>query len=205
MGMYISVLLVPVLEERRRAVFAIDRIPEDAWSILTSFGIDKNSILLAAHADRTREHAVGDEYVFASADALILLHKGAGENTHAITSYPIKELHGISVEELLSSGRLVARRGEEKSPILIAAFTNFCKESMFLFAKYANKIAAGEDLVIDEKDDPAQKLCPKCGLRYPDLNRRICPHCMEKGKLFRRFSVFLMRYRASIFITMLSL
>ena len=76
---------------------------------------------------------------------------------------------------------------------------------MFLFAKYANKIAAGEDLVIDEKDDPAQKLCPKCGLRYPDLNRRICPHCMEKGKLFRRFSVFLMRYRASIFITMLSL
>lgn len=186
-------------------MFAIDRIPEDAWSILTSFGIDKNSILLAAHADRTREHAVGDEYVFASADALILLHKGEGENPHAITFYPIKELHGISVEELLSSGRLVARRGEEKSPILIAAFTNFCKESMFLFAKYANKIAAGEDLVIDEKDDPAQKLCPKCGLRYPDLNRRICPHCMEKGKLFRRFSVFLMRYRASIFITMLSL
>lgn len=186
-------------------MFAIDRIPEDVWSILTSFGIDKNSILLAAHADRTREHAVGDEYVFASADALILLHKGEGENTHAITSYPIKELHGISVEELLSSGRLVARRGEEKSPTLIAAFTNFCKESMFLFAKYANKIAAGEDLVIDEKDDPAQKLCPKCGLRYPDLNRRICPHCMEKGKLFRRFSVFLMRYRASIFITMLSL
>ena len=186
-------------------MFAIDRIPEDVWSILTSFGIDKNSILLAAHADRTREHAVGDEYVFASADALILLHKGEGENPLAITSYPIKELHGISVEELLSSGRLVARRGEEKSPILIAAFTNFCKESMFLFAKYANKIAAGEDLVIDEKDDPAQKLCPKCGLRYPDLNRRICPHCMEKGKLFRRFSVFLMRYRASIFITMLSL
>ena len=186
-------------------MFAIDRIPEDVWSILTSFGIDKNSILLAAHADRTREHAVGNEYVFASADALILLHKGEGENTHAITSYPIKELHGISVEELLSSGRLVARRGEEKSPILIAAFTNFCKESMFLFAKYANKIAAGEELVIDEKDDPAQKLCPKCGLRYPDLNRRICPHCMEKGKLFRRFSVFLMRYRASIFITMLSL
>ena len=186
-------------------MFAIDRIPEDVWDILTSLGVDTNSILLAAHTDRTKNHDVGDGYVFANAAALILLHKGEGEDTHTITSYPIKELRGIAVEELLSSGRLIAHQGEENTPILIAAFTNFCKESMFLFAKYANKIAAGEKLIVDEKDDPAAKLCPKCGLRYPDLNRRICPHCMEKGKLFRRFSVFLMRYRVSIFITMLSL
>lgn len=186
-------------------MFAIDRIPKDIFEVLTSQGIDTDSILLAAYADRTREHEVGDEYLFATVEMLILLHKGGGENSPRITSYPIKELRGICVEELLSSGRLVAHCGEENSPVLLAAFTNFCKESMFLFAKYANKIAAGEDVVIDEKDDPAAKQCPKCGLRYPDLNRRICPHCMEKGKIFRRFSVFLMRYRVSIFITMLSL
>ena len=186
-------------------MFAIDRIPKDIFEVLTSQGIDTDSILLAAYADRTREHEVGDEYLFATVETLILLHKGGGENSPRITSYPIKKLRGICVEELLSSGRLVAHRGEENSPVLLAAFTNFCKESMFLFAKYANKIAAGEDVVIDEKDDPAAKQCPKCGLRYPDLNRRICPHCMEKGKIFRRFSVFLMRYRVSIFITMLSL
>ena len=186
-------------------MFAIDRIPKDIFEVLTSQGIDTDSILLAAYADRTREHAVGDEYLFATGESLILLHKDEGENSPLITSYPIKELRGICVEELLSSGRLVARHGEENSPVLLAAFTNFCKESMFLFAKYANKVAAGEDVVVDEKDDPAAKQCPKCGLRYPDLNRRICPHCMEKGKIFRRFSVFLMRYRVSIFITMLSL
>ena len=186
-------------------MFSIDRIPEGIFDILTSHGVDAKNILLAAHADRTKEHTVGDAYLFATAESLILLHKGEGENTHAITSYPLKDLHGIAVEELLSSGRLTARQGEENTPVLLAAFTNFCKESMFLFAKYANKIAMGEELVIDEKDDPAQKLCPRCGLRYPDFNRRICPHCMEKGKIFRRFSVFLLRYRVSIFITMISL
>ncbi|MBE6566116.1 MAG: ATP-binding cassette domain-containing protein [Ruminococcaceae bacterium] len=187
-------------------MFAVDRIPEEVLDILLARGIDANSILLAAHADRTREHTVGDEYLFATTEQLIVLHnKETADGNPVLTSYPIKELRGISVEELLSSGRLVAKRGEENTPILVAAFTNFCKESMFLFAKYANKIAAGEELVIDEKDDPASKLCPKCGLRYPDLNRRICPHCMEKGKLFRRFSVFLLRYRASIIITMVSL
>ena len=186
-------------------MFAIDRIPNDIFAFLTSQGIDINSILLAAYADRTREHMVGDEYLFATEESLILLHISKGEESPCITSYPIKELRGICVEELLSSGRLVAHRKEENEPVLLAAFTNFCKESMFLFAKYANKVAAGEELVIDEKDDPAAKQCPKCGLRYPDLNRRICPHCMEKGKIFRRFSVFLMRYRVSILITMLSL
>ena len=186
-------------------MFAIDRIPNDIFAFLTSQGINTNSILLAAYADRTREHMVGDEYLFVTEESLIHLHKGKGENIPLVTSYPIKELRGICVEELLSSGRLVAHRKEENEPVLLAAFTNFCKESMFLFAKYANKVAAGEEVVIDEKDDPAAKQCPKCGLRYPDLNRRICPHCMEKGKIFRRFSVFLMRYRVSIFITMLSL
>ena len=187
-------------------MFAIDRIPEGVLDALHAQGIQTKDILLAAHADRTREHTVGDQYLFATTEQLIVLHnKETADGNPVLTTYPIKELRGISVEELLSSGRLVAKRGEENTPILVAAFTNFCKESMFLFAKYASKIAAGEEVVIDEKDDPASKLCPKCGLRYPDLNRRICPHCMEKGKLFRRFSVFLLRYRASIIITMVSL
>ena len=187
-------------------MFAIDRIPEGVFNILALQGIESNSILLAAHVDRTKEHAVGDEYLFATNEELIVLHSGADVNpAPSLTRYQIKELRAISVEELLSSGRLTARQSEGNAPILLAAFTNFCKESMFLFAKYANKIAMGEELVIDEKDDPAAKQCPKCGLRYPDLNRRICPHCMEKGKLFRRFSVFLVRYRASIIITMVSL
>lgn len=186
-------------------MFAIDSIPKSALENLVLQGIDADSVLLATYADRTREHAVGDAYLFATAEALVVLHKSKQEELFTTTYYPIKELRGICVEELLSSGRLVARRGEEGTPIFVAAFTNFCKESMFIFAKYANKIAAGEEIIIDEKDDPKSKQCPKCGLRYPDLNRRICPHCMEKGKLFRRFSVFLMRYRASILITMLSL
>ena len=186
-------------------MFAIDLIPQDVLNCLTTNGIDKDSILLSAHADRTKEHTPGNEYLFATAELLILLHMSEDETTSKMTRYPIKELRGLCVEELLSSGRLTARLGEKNESVLLAVFTNFCKESMFLFAKYANKIAAGEEVTIDEKDDPAGKLCPKCGMRYPDLNRRICPHCMEKGKIFRRFSVFLFRYRVSIIITMLSL
>ena len=92
-------------------MFAIDRIPEEVLDILLARGIDANSMLLAAHADRTREHTVGDEYLFATTEQLIVLHnKETADGNPVLTTYPIKELRGISVEELLSSGRLVAKR-----------------------------------------------------------------------------------------------
>ena len=188
-------------------MFVIDRIPDELFEELKRRGVQKEEILLAAHADRTPWHEVGDYYLFASAARLMILHpaKEQGEEPFTYAEHPIREMKRFAVEELLSSGRLVARMGEDDTPILLAAFTNFCKESMFLFAKYANKIAAGETFEVDEKDDPASKSCPKCGLRYPDMNRRICPHCMEKGKIFRRFSVFLFRYRWSLAVAVLSL
>lgn len=119
--------------------------------------------------------------------------------------YPILELHGYRVEELLSGGRLTAKRREGEDAVLLAAFTNFCKDSMFLFAKYAEQVSEGKDPEPDPKDDPAEKRCPKCGMRYPDLNRKICPRCMERGKLFRRFSEFLLRYRGYLILLLLSL
>lgn len=204
-------------------MFEIDRIPSAVKEALGGKGVSLDDIVLAAHTDRTREHAVGDVYLFATAGELILfsgvlsvrsesdplrsaspVHKQWIETGYE--AYSIRELCGFVVEELLSSGRLTAKmRGEEADPVLLACFTNFCKESMFLFAKYANKLSEGETAEIDPKDDPTSKQCPKCGLRYPDLNRRVCPHCMEKGKLFGRFSVFLLKYKGYLILSVLSL
>ncbi len=204
-------------------MFAIDRIPTEALRAAEEHGIATEQILLAAHADRTPQLDVGDVYLFATEEELLLLggvvvkrsdpKRGqarvqTGFQVLSCARYKIKELHHFVVEELLSAGRLVAkyRTGERAGePCLLASFTNFCKASIFLFAKYANCIADGEKLEIDPKDDPAAGLCPTCGMRYPDLNRRVCPHCMERGKLFRRFSVFFLRYRAYLILSILSL
>ncbi len=196
-------------------MFEIDRIPQSVKQALKDRDVPIESVRLAAHADRTQAQAVGDVYLFASDKELMLLLGTwtQSESLHTqfqetgFESIPICTLHDFHVEELLSAGRLVARRrdGESDSPVLLACFTNFCKESMFLFSKYAEKLSGGEEIEIDPKDDPFAKCCPKCGLRYPDLNRKVCPHCMEKGKLFRRFSVFLARYKGALILSVLSL
>lgn len=203
----------------------IDRIPREVFFALEQKSIDTADLLLAVRADRTREMQVGEVYLFATEEQLILLsgivtlhrtelkrhgapvlHTSFSESGYEV--YPIRTLSAFSVEELLSSGRLIARRekeGEEPSPLLLASFTNFCKESMLIFSKYANKLAAGESLEIDPKDRTEDKICPKCGMRYPDPNRKICPKCMERGKLFRRFSVFFLKYRRYLILSVLSL
>ena len=87
-------------------MFAIDRIPEGVLDILSATGVNTNDILLAAHADRTREHAVGDEYLFATGEELIVLHNGACVNDAPnLTRYPIKELRGISECRMLAIAR----------------------------------------------------------------------------------------------------
>ena len=204
-------------------MFEIDKIPKAVKEILQQKGVCYEEVALAAYADRTREHTLGDTYLFATARELHILegkmHREVKQarisgNTPRYESrfeegsyecYPIAELKGFRVEELLSSGRLTAKRGEANEPVLLAVFTNFCKSSMMLFSKYAGKLSAGETVEVDPKDDPASKCCPKCGMRYPDTNRRICPRCMEKGKLYIRFSAFFMRYKGYLAAMLASL
>ena len=204
-------------------MFEIDRIPELILTVLREKGYSADDLLLAARSDRDRDLNPAEVYIFATKTQLLMLcgltvtqnlaadKKGSAPrlaahfSETAFETYPIEALHKFRVEELLSAGRLTAKEGENDTPILLASFTNFCKSSMFLFAKYAEKLAAGEPLDIDPKDDPASKCCPKCGLRYPDPNRTVCPHCMEKGKLFRRFSTFFLRFRRELLLSLASL
>lgn len=204
-------------------MFEIDSIPSAVTDALHQKNIRTEDILLGAFCDRDREQTPIQTYLFAT-EAQLWILSGAisaeGERNSkrggnprvkrvwreiSFESYEMASLKSFKVEELLSTGRLCVERREDSSPILLACFTNFCKDSMHLFAKYANKIAKGEFEEIDEKDDPKTKRCPKCGMRYPDMNRRICPHCMEKGKLFKRFSVFFLRYRVRLTVMVLSL
>ncbi len=182
-------------------MFELDRIPSAVTEALAERGIDPNALLLGAYCDRDPEQRPGNVYLLATERELLIFTP----EENALVRYSLQELLAFRVEELLSAGRLTAKRRESEEPILLAVFTNFCKASMFRFAKYAEKLAAGETLEIDPKDDLATQNCPKCGLRFPDQNRRICPHCMEKGRLFRRFSPFFLKYRGYIALTVLSL
>lgn len=55
-------------------------------------------------------------------------------------------------------------------------------------------------------DMKEELFCPKCGKRYADPERKICPRCMDKVHILKRFSGFFFRYKgylALIFLTLI--
>ncbi len=202
-------------------MLAIDRIPKYIYSSLSEEGVDCEKIMLAAYCDMNSDHVFCDTYILATIEKLYVIsgtvsldspeRKKRAEKIWRETSfreYDISKIDKLKCEEMLSSARLTAKTSDGEY-IFITALTNTCRSSVLLFVKYFERMKKGEitsvDFEIDKEDDPKECCCPKCGMRYPDKNRKVCPRCMEKGKLYRRFGMFLVKYKKYIFLMLLSL
>ena len=199
-----------------------DRIPDHVYESLRREGVDTDKIMMATYCDMNREHVFCDTYIVATEENVYVISgtvliNGADQdrkqinrawNENLFEQYPVKEIKALKLEELQSSARLTAKL-ESGDYAFLTAMTNTCRSSMLIFIKYFERMKKGEitsvDFEIDDDDKPESRCCPKCGMRYPDKDRKVCPRCMEKGKLYRRFGMFLVKYKGYIAVMLLSL
>ncbi len=189
------------------------------YDIAEQNGIKREEIILITYCDMNSEHVFCDTYVGVSLDSLFvisgteLLERGKKGletvlNQQRFDVYKTERIESVFVEELLSSSRLVAKTDEGET-VCLTAMTNFCKADAGLFSKYFQRMKKGEitspNFTLDAEDDPKENYCPHCNMRYPDRNRKICPRCMEKGKLYSRFAKFLLKYKKELVILLASL
>ncbi len=210
-------LHIEIDRQEESDLFEIDTIPRDVWDLFEKKGISRDNVLLAARCDRDCEHLPSEVYLVATAEELAVLtgmfsHVYEGkrkQSTHIWTEkdyrvYSFAKLERFRIEELLSSARFTATN-ENGEPVFITAMTNFCRTSMIVFQKYLGQIKKTGTVTLDPDDDPKSNRCPKCGQRYPEKNRKICPRCMEKGKLFGRIASFFLKYKGYLALSLLSL
>ena len=198
-----------------------DKIPEYIYDSLKEKGVDTDKIMMATYCDMNREHTYCDTYVLATVESIYVisgtlsLEGGKGRknikhvwNETAFDTYSVADIKKLKVEEMQSSARLTAKL-ETGEYCFLSSLTNTCRASVLTFIKYFERMKKGDlkdvNFEIDEEDDPSNHRCPKCGMRYPDKNRKVCPRCMEKGKLYRRFATFLFKYKKYIAIMLFSL
>ncbi len=195
------------------------KIQQYIYDIAEQNAIKREEIILIVYCDMNSEHVFCDTYVGTTADSLFVisgtesLEKGKKGletilNQQRFDIYKTQNIESVFVEELLSSSRLVAKTDQGET-ICLTAMTNFCKADAGLFSKYFQRIKKGEitspEFIMDAEDDPKENRCPHCNMRYPDRNRKICPRCMEKGKLYSRFAKFLLKYKKELVILLASL
>lgn len=200
-----------------------DRIPQYIFDSLEEEGVERDEIMMGTYCDMNSDHVFCDTYVLATLKKLYVIsgsvcavldensRKGKSENVwreETFSKYDIEEIERIKLEDLISGARLTLKM-KSGEYVFASAMTNTCRNSVLLFIKYFDRMKKGDittpDFEIDVEDDPKELVCPKCGMRYPDRNRKICPRCMEKGKLYKRFATFLMKYKKYILIMLASL
>ena len=198
-----------------------DKIPSYIYESLHSEGVDTDKIMLASYCDMDNEHSSCDTYVIATAEKIIVISgytmleggKGVGKlekiwRQTSCRKYEVRDIEKIELEELSSSARLTAKLTSGEY-VFLTALTNTYRSALLSFIKYFERMKKGElsgaDFEVDPEDDPSSNRCPKCGMRYPDKNRKICPRCMEKGKLYKRFASFVFKYKKYIAIMLISL
>lgn len=199
----------------------INKLPQEILSAFEKRGIFENNIILFLKSDIDIEFKYADIYCVATSDTLAVLsgkHKVSavkssfGSNRklsvnfeeYLYKEYDMKLLSDFACDMNISSGLFYAVYDGEKTEIF--RFSMTIKNKVYTFLENVKNLSEKGNLLPDEiKSDNEELCCPKCGNRYTDPKRKLCPRCMDKTKLMKRLSVFFMKYKVFMLISILSL
>ncbi|MBR6645636.1 MAG: ATP-binding cassette domain-containing protein [Clostridia bacterium] len=197
----------------------ISKYRSELDGIVDSLRLDKSEILMFALTDMREECVRGASALFLTKDELYVINgtftvdldtsrsvgkKGTVAFIKDCTSvYKVNDLEKLKLESYISGAVLSAEYNSESTPIVF--LTNTVKDELRLFIKYFGMFKEKGEITVNEEDFKNDRFCPKCGNRYPDANRAVCPHCMDRKKLFFRLYDFTKGYRGYIVIVILTL
>jgi ATP-binding cassette subfamily B protein len=186
-------------------------------SAFTAQGVDTSSLIYAVHTDSAEKSGNSDVYIAVSSEKMYILYgeeqvvKTAGArrivavyNARDLEIHSLSELGELTCECLLSTGRLCSEKGDN-TRILLVFSIGFLSDIERLIKAVKNireGVSPLTDILVDE-----ELFCPKCGTRYPEPERKLCPKCMDKVSITRRLLGFFVDYRSKvtiIFLTMLA-
>ncbi len=184
----------------------INTIDKLVFPVLSEIGIDEGDILLIAQTDMQGQMLLGTCELVLTKDAVYALsgqitteHGENGEKSkcvfikNGVLIHELSDFSEIAVEQLSTTAMLTVKKDDGYHTV--AYTTNKYKNDLYLFVKYVKAYKEKGEIDPDEKDFKKDDFCPKCGARYPDPARKICPACMDKRGLLRRLLEFTAGYR----------
>lgn len=194
-------------------------LPSVIVSILEEKGVSEKDILFSLKTDTDIDYHYTDVYLLATRDALCVLSgnvvvhpsdKKLGNKTPTLSyreygyaEYELKKLKNPDAVKDITSGLLVA--DYEGEHVALARFSMAMQNGAYTFLDNLRALLEKGDLSPDEIKQDDELYCPTCGGRYIDPKRKICPKCMDKTKLIKRLSVFFLRYKGFMALSLLCL
>ena len=173
-------------------------IPEQLNKILTDRGLLGSKPLVFAEADMDVSCEFRPHFLLLTEKTLIHgksknLGMSSGQkqkpdySEFIFEEFAVENLSDPAIDGFVVGGGLrVSLNGEQ---ISLCAFTNSYKGRINRLKEILSTLIKGEEIKEDRLfEDEREEFCPKCGMRYPDRGRKVCPKCMDKRKIFFRLA-----------------
>jgi len=186
----------------------LSKIPDHIAEAMRARDVDVEGIISYQYSDMDKEGNFVDCWVFFDKELLYILtgydkvEKTRGNKKLkasfeflSIDRIDHSTLKSVEVERFVSTARLVAHKKDENEPSEeLLKFSLGIANKMVPFVRHFNDFKEGKAVEYSDKDED-EIFCPKCGSRYPDPSRKICPKCMDKASVFKRLLGFFKFYK----------
>lgn len=167
----------------------------------TIVALTKDKLLVAAYPYREKmEYCLGGYGGWQITEGRSAGKESASRERAALAQEPalqIYDLQAIEKMEVLrqvSTGVLLGKiDGTERN---LCHFSNTRMESFMKLCSLVQKLKKGEEITKDDLNiKKGKECCPKCGMIYPDQERKVCPKCMDKKSILLRVMAYFKPYK----------
>jgi len=110
----------------------------------------------------------------------------------------LEQIRKIYIENGVGCNLLIADLGEGQ--VHLGSFTHLHKRTMSRLVRGAEQLGAGQPFDVAPV---VTACCPKCGRMYPDEQRQICPHCVDRKNIMFRVLEYFKPYRVKFILLFL--
>ena len=208
-------------------------LPKSFTTAAGKYGIEKDEIIFAAMADFDADYRFADSVVALTKEKLILAAYPYREKAEyrfggyggwqftdngqaaegARRELSLAEEPAIQIFELKNVGKTEVLRQVAAGVLMVeidGVERNFChfsntKMELFLrLCKLTDKVKKGEEITEEDLNvRKGKECCPKCGMIYPDQERKVCPKCMDKKSILMRVVSYFKPYKKYLAVMVL--
>jgi ATP-binding cassette subfamily B protein len=162
--------------------------------------ITKDKLIFAAYPVQEKE-----EYSLGGYPAWVFSENKRSKDTEEepkITVYNLEDIKKTEVAREIGSGILLIET--EDSEKMVCRFSNTKMEAFMRLCRIIEKQKKGDEIKPEDLDvKRGKECCPKCGLIYPDQERKVCPKCMDRKSILLRMLSYFKYYKAGIAVMFL--
>ncbi len=177
-------------------------MPTSVVNLLQAEGGHVDAIQIAVKSDLDPDGQFGEQWLLVDAHTLKVVERrnGTANLRHA---FPLDKIEDAKVERCVGNGLIQVTVDEH--PHVLLHYSNELTDRFGRVAHYLHERARGEREIPIPDLSTDSNTCLVCGRYLVDTSSKVCPNCIQKGKIFKRLMLQAKPYWGKLLVIVLLL